>query len=56
MTATAIAMQALQMAVTMTDKDLIQAKTEALNEVTKPFAERAMDNAVSKALKGTKIE
>lgn len=56
MTATAVAMQALQMAVTLTDKDLIHKKTEELNEVTKPFAERAMDNAVSKALKGTKIE
>ncbi len=56
MTATAIAMQALQMAVTMTDKNLIHTKTEELNEVTKPFAERAMDNAVSKALKGTRIE
>ena len=56
MTATAVAMQALQMAVTMTDKDLIHKKTEELNEITRPFAERAMDHAISKALKGTKIE
>ena len=55
MTATAIAMQALQMALTMTDKNLIQTKTEELNEVTKPFAERAMDKAVSEALKGKSI-
>ncbi len=55
MTTTALAMQALQMAVTMTDKNLIQTKTEELNEVTKPFAERAMDKAVSEALKGKKI-
>ena len=55
MTATAIAMQALQMALTLTDKNLIHAKTEELNDVTKPFAERAMDNAVSEALKGKKI-
>ncbi len=55
MTATAIAMQALQMSLTMTDKDLIHAKTEELNEVTKPFAERAMDKAVSEALKGKKL-
>ncbi len=55
MTATAIAMQALQMALTMTDKNLIHAKTEELNEVTKPFAERAMDKAVSEALKGKTI-
>ena len=56
MTATAIAMQALQMALTLTDKNLIHAKTEELNDVTKPFAERAMDKAVSEALKGKKIE
>ncbi len=56
MTATAIAMQSLQMAVTMTDKNLIQTKTEELNEVTKPFAERAMDKAVREALRGRKIE
>ncbi len=55
MTATALAMQALQMALTMTDKNLIRTKTEELNEVTKPFAERAMDKAVSEALKGRKI-
>ena len=55
MTATAIAMQALQMALTITDKNLIQTKTEELNEVTKPFAERAMDKAVGEALKGKSI-
>ena len=55
MTATANAMQALQMALTMTDKNLIHTKTEELNEVTKPFAERAMDKAVSEALKGKMI-
>ncbi len=56
MTATALAMQALQMALTLTDKNLIHTKTEELNEVTKPFAERAMDKAVSEALRGKKIE
>ncbi|MDE3253053.1 MAG: Hsp70 family protein, partial [Bacteroidota bacterium] len=55
MTATATAMQALQLALTMEDKDLIHAKIEALNEVTRPFAERAMDAAVSGALKGRVI-
>ena len=55
MTATAAAMQALQLALTMTDKDLIHTKTEELNEVTKPFAERAMDKAVGEALKGKTI-
>ena len=55
-TAAAGAMQALQLAITMEDKDLIQAKTEALNEVTRPFAERAMDQAISGALKGKDIQ
>ncbi len=55
MTATAAAMQALQLALTMTDKDMMHKKTEELNEVTKPFAERAMDKAVKEALKGKMI-
>ncbi|MEJ7611916.1 MAG: hypothetical protein WKF88_12130 [Ferruginibacter sp.] len=49
---TAAAMQALQLAVTMDDKDLIQAKTEALNDISRPYAERIMDTAVATALKG----
>lgn len=52
MTSTASAMQALQLALTMDDKSLIQTKIEELNEVTRPFAEKAMDQAVSAALKG----
>jgi molecular chaperone HscA len=52
---TAQAMQALQLALTMDDKNLIQTKIEELNEVTRPFAERAMDEAVSSAMKGKKI-
>jgi molecular chaperone HscA len=54
-TLSATAMQALQLAITMEDKNLIQAKTEELNEVTRPFAERAMDEAISGALKGKGI-
>ena len=53
--ATAGAMQALQLAVTMNDKNLIQNKIEELNEISRPFAERAMDAAVSGALKGKSI-
>ena len=49
---TAQAMQNLQLALTMDDKDLIHSKIEELNEITRPFAERAMDAAVSGALKG----
>jgi molecular chaperone HscA len=55
LSATAFAMQALQLALTMDDKNLIHTKVEELNEVTKPFAERAMDIAVSGALKGKSI-
>lgn len=53
--ATAEAMQALQLALTMEDKNLIQTKMEELNEITRPFAERAMDIAVGAALKGKTI-
>ena len=52
---TAEAMQALQLAITMEDKDLIQNKTADLNELTRPFAERVMDQAISGALKGKGI-
>jgi len=54
-TQTALALQALQLAITMEEKNLIQAKIEALNETTRPFAERAMDEAVKGALKGKSI-
>lgn len=56
MLATAEAMQNLQLALTMDDKNLIQTMIEALNEISRPFAERAMDAAVSGALKGKTIE
>lgn len=54
-TTTASAMQALQLALTMEDKNLIHSKIEELNEVTRPFAERAMDVAVGEALRGRVI-
>jgi molecular chaperone HscA len=56
MTATANAMQALQLAITMEDKNLIHRKTEELNDLTRPFAERVMDEAISGALKGRGID
>jgi molecular chaperone HscA len=37
------------------DKHLIQQKMEALNELTRPFAERVMDIAVGAAMRGKKI-
>jgi molecular chaperone HscA len=52
---TAAAMQNLQMAITLEDKNLIQTKIEELNEISRPFAERAMDAAVSGALKGKQV-
>lgn len=55
LTNTANAMQALQLSLTMEDKDLIHTKQEALNEISRPYAERIMDQAISSALKGEKI-
>ncbi|NNV56333.1 Fe-S protein assembly chaperone HscA [Limnovirga soli] len=54
-TETAAAMQALQLALTMEDKDLIHQKIEALNAISTPFAERVMDVAIGEALKGKSI-
>lgn len=56
MLATAAAMQSLQLALTLADKGLIRQQMEALNEISRPYAERAMDKAVSTALKGQKID
>ena len=53
--ATAEAMQALQLSLTMEDKNLIQTKVEELNEISRPYAERIMDMAVSKAMKGKSV-
>ena len=39
----------------MEDKDLIHRKVEELNDISRPYAERIMDEAVSGAMKGQKI-
>ena len=52
---TADAMQSLQLAITMADKNLIQQKIEALNEISRPYAERIMDEAVATAMKGKMV-
>ncbi|MEP6675113.1 MAG: Fe-S protein assembly chaperone HscA [Ferruginibacter sp.] len=52
---TATAMQSLQLAITMNDKNLIQTKIEELNDISRPYAERVMDEAVSGAMKGRKL-
>jgi molecular chaperone HscA len=49
---TAAAMQALQLAITMDNKDLIHTKTEQLNDISRPYAERIMDMTVGEAMKG----
>jgi molecular chaperone HscA len=53
--ATAEAMQTLQLALTMADKNLIQTKTEILNDISRPYAERIMNSAVGEAMKGKNI-
>lgn len=52
---TATAMQSLQLALTMGDKNLIQSKAEILNEISSPYAERIMNSAVGEAMKGKNI-
>jgi molecular chaperone HscA len=53
--ATSQAMQALQLSIDMNDKNLIQTKTEELNNISRPYAERVMDEAVAKAMKGKAV-
>ena len=45
----------LQMAMDMNDKNLVQTKTEELNDISRPYAERIMDMAIGKAMKGSKV-
>jgi molecular chaperone HscA len=52
---TAAAMQALQLAITMDDKNLIHTKTEQLNDISRLYAERIMNMAVGEAMKGKTI-
>jgi molecular chaperone HscA len=52
---TAAAMQALQLSLTMEDKDLIHKKVEALNDLSRPYAERVMDQAIATAMKGRTV-
>lgn len=48
-------MQDLREAILAKDKDRIQAETESLNEVSRPYAERVMDAALKDAMRGKKI-
>ena len=51
----ASAMQALQLAITMSDKDLVHKKIEILNDISRPYAERIMDQAIALAMKGKPV-
>jgi len=48
-------MQHLRDAIAAKDKNAIHAATEALNDATRPFAERVMDAALKTAMRGQKI-
>ncbi|QTE39180.1 Fe-S protein assembly chaperone HscA [Mucilaginibacter gossypii] len=48
--------QKLKEALTSGDKDLILKTIDELNEFTRPFAERLMDQAISTAMRGKSIE
>jgi molecular chaperone HscA len=54
-TVTMNAMSDLQDKIGGNDKDQVQAALEFLNEISRPFAERLMDQAISAAMKGKKI-
>lgn len=55
-TATQSHIDKLKSALTSADKNNILNAVDALNEYTRPFAERVMDMAVSQAMKGKKID
>jgi len=54
--ATTNAIDDLRSALDSENKDLIHQKTEALNEISRPYAERVMDMAISKAMSGKSIK
>jgi len=54
-TATVTAMDSLQSLLENGNKDEIHTAIEKLNEISRPYAERLMDHAISTAMKGKKI-
>lgn len=52
---TEAAISELQQQVQYGDKDQIQVAIESLNEISRPYAERVMDEAISHAMKGKQI-
>ena len=55
-TATILLLNELKHALSSGEKDLILKNIEEVNEFTRPFAERVMDQAISTAMKGKAIE
>ena len=53
---TSKAMNDLKDSLDSENKDIIHQKTEALNEISRPYAERVMDMAISKAMSGRSIK
>lgn len=49
------ALSRLEKSLEIKDRELVKKRIDELNEVTKPFAERILDNAVSNALKGHEL-
>lgn len=49
---TEASMKELEQKISSTDKDAIQSAIERLNEISRPYAERLMDHAISTAMKG----
>lgn len=49
------AMKELEAVLSLTDKNVIHTAIEKLNEISRPYAERLMDHAVSTAMKGKQI-
>jgi molecular chaperone HscA len=55
LSATATASEELQQLIDKGTKDEIHAAIEKLNEISRPYAERVMDTAISTAMKGKNI-
>lgn len=53
---TSKAIDDLRLALDSENKDVIHQKTESLNEISRPYAERVMDMAISKAMSGKSIK
>jgi len=52
---TEAAIEELRQSIRVQDKDHIHKHIEALNEISRPYAERLMDEAIGKAMKGRKV-